>query len=274
MLKGYIVSIFVSNAMLKAIETLAQEKTIHVLVSYARIKEVNGLLAWVYQLKRIKNTVVMLDSGAFDMKWYNVPVPVPEYLDFVARHKKIFDIIVAPDVLGNCKQTIKRTKEFIKHYYKIYDAKHPPQIMPVLQGPSMDEYINCYVVQEELLSEYGLKTDYWGIGGLIDGRDTPQFLIPLFKKLSRLNSKIKIHLFGVGPKLIASLGPYKKYVESFDTGWWFTYTDVPKRGKDGLKDPFDEVVKRFYKRTKDFLDLVEQIDKAEVSTLAKWLEQA
>jgi len=206
-LKVYLVLASLQKPVFLALERLAREKQVYVLVSYSILKIKPGMLQELYKLKAsINNITIMLDSGAYHVKRLGVRIDVREYVDFINKHGKLFDLVVAPDIPGDRVATVQRTKEFMRYYSGSF--------LPVVQGATISDYLQCY----RELQGLSITTNYWGVGGLDGSKKKPWFIKSLLAGFCGPN--IRLHLFGVGSRLYKELKRYHKCIESIDTGVW------------------------------------------------------
>jgi len=208
MVKVYLVMPDLSRAKVEALIRLSQEQLVSILLSYSTFVMKPATLDRLRELrKRASQLEVMLDSGAYHMARLGLEISVASYANFASKHLNLFDVIVAPDVPGDCRVTLERTLEF----RELYEGP----LLPVVQGRTVNEYVSCYT----RLEEAGLVDEALGIGGLDGERRKPGFLGGLLAQLC--TNGTKLHLFGVGARLYKALaGRYSDCVASVDTGAW------------------------------------------------------
>jgi len=235
MVKVYLVMPDLSRAKVEALARLSLERPVSILVSYSTFLLKPATLERVRELRgRAYSLEVMLDSGAYHMARLGLEVGVADYAGFASRHRGLFDVVVAPDVPGDCGATLRRTLEFGRLYGGPF--------LPVVQGRSLDEYALCRV----MLWEAGLAGEVLGVGGLDGERRRPGFLGSL---LGRLCGGARLHLFGVGARVFKALAPkYGDCVESVDTGAWQAEIRYRRRTELGADGDTAELEYRAMKR--------------------------
>lgn len=196
-----------------------------VLVSYS-------ILVWKpVTAERLKAVVergcvgsVMLDSGAYHHARGEFRVDVDEYASRAWRLavEGLAEYVVAPDVPGDPKTTLKRTLQFSKAY--------PGEFIPVAQPPPgpPDPKAHANELQGLALKDLLERAPkvpggrLVGLGGLDGPRRKTGYLVDLVRKIEDLRLDIKLHLFGVGARLIKSLAArgLLNMVYSIDTGGW------------------------------------------------------
>lgn len=183
---------------------------IDILVSYSIIIEKPSIMERIKNLRKFCGEV-MLDSGAYhiltgfrDKRWFESIIL--KYANFVNQNRQYFDYVVAPDIPGDSKATIKNTIIF---------SSKVENFVPVLQGNSKEEYLGCFRQLENLGFISGDQP--LGIGNMASFRDSSTD--KLERVLSTLDKKgiKKIHLFGANLKIIKKLG---NYLWSCDISSW------------------------------------------------------
>jgi len=243
MVKVYLVMPDLSRAKIEALTRLSHEQPVSILVSYSTIIMKPVTLERLRELRRRAYSLeVMLDSGAYHMARLGLEISVASYADFALKHQNLFDVVVAPDVPGDCEATLRRTLEFKRLY------RGP--LLPVVQGRTVEEYIYCYT----RLQEAGLVDGALGVGGLDGERRKQGFLGSLLAQLC--TNSAKLHLFGVGARLYKALtSRYGYCIASIDTGAW--QAEIYYRRRTELKADSD-VTELEYKAMKRYLERFSQ----------------
>ncbi|MCE4599695.1 MAG: hypothetical protein F7C81_05810 [Desulfurococcales archaeon] len=186
---------------------------IDVLVSYTILSSKPSMLSRLQELRQTGSIgEVMLDSGAYHLARLGLNVDPLEYSNFAYKWLDLWDYVVAPDVPGDPDATLERTIEFAKYYREDF--------IPVIQGGSVDEYVK---MGESLLDAIGyLNASLTGIGGLDGFKRRAPFISKLVSSISRSLGLYKLHLFGVGSRIVKSLAKrgLLKYIYSVDTTAW------------------------------------------------------
>jgi len=239
MVKVYLVMPDLSWAKVEALARLSREQPVSILVSYSTIIMKPVTLERLRELRRRAYSLeVMLDSGAYHMARLGLEISVAGYANFVSKHLNLFDVVVAPDVPGDCEATLRRTLEFKRLY--------GGPLFPVVQGRSLDEYVSCY----HDISEAELIDGALGVGGLDGSRRRVDFLESLLAELCI--DTTKLHLFGVGARLYKALASrYGDCIASIDTGAW--QAEIYYRRRTELKVNGD-VAELEYKAMKRYLE--------------------
>ena len=188
---------------------LSEVGGVDVLVSYSILVMKPGMRDRL-EAVRDRLGVVMLDSGAYHHARGVVDVDPVEYASFAWENRRLWHLVVAPDVPGNPGETLRRTLIFDKHY--------PGEgYIPVIQGGRVEDYLG--MLRE--LEAQGLASEGFlvGVGGLDGEKRRIAFLSKL---LSKLPDKYRYHLFGVGARILRGLARrgllYKVY--SVDSSAW------------------------------------------------------
>jgi hypothetical protein len=197
-----------SRGKVEAVVRLSGELPVSVLVSYSLFKLKPSSLERLGELRGRSGARVMLDSGAYHLRRLGLRVGVVEYARFASKHRRLFDVVVAPDVPGAPNATLARTMLFAELY------QHP--FLPVLQGLDAEGYLHVW----RRLRALGLDNGgYVGVGGLDGPRRSPGFVAELAGRLCGLGARL--HLFGAGLRLYKALPPEaRECVRSVDTGAW------------------------------------------------------
>jgi len=239
MVKVYLVMPDLSWAKVEALARLSHERPVSILVSYSTFKLKPVTLERLRELRRRAYSLeVMLDSGAYHMARLGLEISVASYAEFAFKHLNLFDIVVAPDVPGDCGATLERTLEFKRLY------RGP--LLPVAQGRTVNEYLSCYM----RLEEAELVDGALGVGGLDGDRRRVGFLESLLAELC--TGTVKLHLFGIGARLYKTLAlRYGSCVVSIDTGAW--QAEIRYRRTTELKTDGD-IVELEYRAMKRYLE--------------------
>jgi len=204
----------------------------------------------------LKGLPMMLDSGAYHALKLGMKIDVREYADFASRHGRLFDVVVAPDVVGSCLHTISRTREFMKFYAGSF--------MPVLQGSTPMDFEACLEDQMAL----GVASDYWGVGNPEAWRGHATRLKNLLQRVCRHG--VRVHLFGVGPRVYGKVARfYWRCVASVDTGNWSWEITWRRRTElSPTKDPVELEYKAMRLHLERFRRILEGV--AKNSSLEGW----
>nr|WP_145401730.1 hypothetical protein [Paenibacillus xylanexedens] len=149
---------------------------------------------------RNPNTKILMDSGAFQDTDKDKRIPVEEALERQLKLEQkigmVSERIVAYDHIGNVEDTIMANRYLISRREEL----KPRQLVLMIQGATIKEYIECLVKTLEMSS----PEDCIGFGGVaMSGRvneikfkllDAVKIGLPIICK-----SKVKdVHIFGVG----------------------------------------------------------------------------
>jgi hypothetical protein len=235
--KVYLVMPDLSRAKLEAIVRLSGELPLSILVSYSTFKLKPATLDRLRELRSRAEVEVMLDSGAYHMRRLGLDVRVEDYASFVQSNPRLFDVIVAPDVPHDCGSTLFRSFRFSKL------LGNPPDVMMVLQGVTLNDYIKCYRLHRLAFGEL----HYVGVGGLDGARRRVGFLSELLGNLC--NMGLELHLFGIGARL-ARLLATRGYncVKSTDTMAWLHEIKFRRRDELGVDGNLVELNYRAMRR--------------------------
>ena len=207
-----------------------------VLVSYST-------LVWKpITTKRLKTVVdegcvgsVMLDSGAYHHARGEFRVDVGEYAirAWRLRVEGLAEYVVAPDVPGDPESTLKRTLEFSEAYHG--------EFVPVAQPPPGPPDPRAHANELQGLLLKGLLDRapkvpggrLVGLGGLDGPRRRAKYLAELLEAIEDLHLQVRLHLFGVGARLLKSLAGkgLLDMVYSVDTGAWQAEIRFRRRSK-------------------------------------------
>jgi hypothetical protein len=238
MAKVYLVMPDLSRSKLEALALLSREVSgLGVLVSYYTLKTKPKTMDRLRELRGMADVSVMLDSGAYHMARLGLNLDVRGYAELASRNGDLFDIVVAPDVPGDPELTVARTIKFSRLY--------AGELMPVVQGRNVEEYVRCY---RELRSLGLVRHHRLGVGGLEQFKRDPGLLGEL---VSRLCFK-PLHLFGVGSRLLRSLSAYGSCVRSVDSAAWLYEVRYRRRalgGGDPVRLNYNAIkayLRRFY----------------------------
>jgi len=230
----YLVMADLSRAKVEALIKLSQELPVSILVSYSTFKLKPVTLYRLQSLRERTSVKVMLDSGAYHMARLEFKVDVMGYARFAERYQRLFDVVVAPDVPGDARATVERTREFSRVYRGWF--------LPVLQGVRVEDYLWC---ARELRD---LTRGYTGVGGLDKARRRAEWLEKLLGALCR---GLELHLFGLGARLTKTLATrFRGCVRSVDTGAWSS--EIAFRRRSVLSVDGD-IVELEYKAMKSYL---------------------
>jgi hypothetical protein len=232
----YLVMPDLSRAKVEALVRLSRELPVFILISYSTFKLKPVTLERLAELRRRAYVGVMLDSGAYHMARLGLHVDVSEYASFASRYDDLFDIVVAPDIPGDARATINRTVAFAKTY--------GGEMLPVVQGGSMEEYVWSYLELKKL----GLVDGYAGVGGLDGVKRRKDWLKKLLSKLCY--HSVRLHLFGVGARLSRSLATYSYCIKSLDSGAW--QAEIRYRRRSQLRVD-EDTVEANYRAMKKYL---------------------
>ncbi|MEM1640956.1 MAG: hypothetical protein QW206_05095 [Acidilobaceae archaeon] len=247
-LRIYIVLPDLSITKIKAIEIASREADFGILVSYSIIKMKPVVLERLSALRSKTEVSVMLDSGAYHLAKLGLEVGVRDYADLILKHNKLFDIVVAPDVPGDCSTTLARTREFAKVYRG--------EFMPVVQGKNL----KCYKELEEI------STTVRGIGGLDGDKRRTSFIASVVRVLPK-----GLHLFGVGARAVAGLskaGLLDKVV-SVDSSGWLAEIRFRRRsvlGADGVVEANAKAIQVYIERVKKATDKTKRTERLTIET--------
>jgi len=231
----YLVMADLSRAKVEALARLSRELPVSILVSYSTFKLKPVTLDRVRELRAKAGVKVMLDSGAYHMARLEFKVDVMGYARFAERYQRLFDIVVAPDVPGDARATVERTKEFSKVYNGWF--------LPVLQGVRVEDYLWC---ARELRD---LTRGYTGVGGLDKARRRAEWLEKL---LGALCWGLELHMFGLGARLSKILiSKFRGCIRSVDTGAWSSEITFRRRSELGVDG---DIVELEYKAIRRYLE--------------------
>ena len=234
MVEVYLVMADLSRAKVEALIKLSQELPVSILVSYSTFKLKPVTLSRVRELRARAGVKVMLDSGAYHMARLGLDVRVVEYARFAERHQRLFDVVVAPDVPGDARATVERTREFSRLYGDGF--------LPVLQGVRVEDYLWCARELRDLIE------GHVGVGGLDKARRRAEWLEKLLGALCR---GLELHMFGLGARLSKSLiSKFRGCIRSVDTGAWSSEITFRRRSVLGVDG---DIVELEYKAMKSYL---------------------
>jgi hypothetical protein len=225
----YLVIPDLSRGKLEAIVRLSRELPVGILVSYSTFKLKPVTLDRLRELRSRAEVKVMLDSGAYHMRKLGLDVRVEDYASLALSNPRLFDVIVAPDILHDCGSTLLRTLRFLKL------LGNPHGVLMVLQGVTLSDYVKCYRLHRLAFGELR----YVGVGGLDGTRRRIAFLSGLLGSLCSLG--LELHLFGVGARL-ARLLVTRGYscIKSTDTVAWLHEIVFRRRDELGVDgDPVE-----------------------------------
>ncbi len=161
---------------------------------------------------RAESTVgsVVLDSGAYHHARGDAEVGVDWYARLAARLNRagLVDYVVAPDVPGDPRATLERTREFSQAYPGPFiPVAQPPQgkLDPRAHAGSLDELARHSLLDRAPMVEGGRSLV--GIGGLDGPLRRASYLASLVEEVERKwgSRSVALHLFGVGARLLKSL---------------------------------------------------------------------
>jgi hypothetical protein len=177
--------------------------------------------------KKFKRTFGLrfLDSGGYLMllKYGYYPFSVVNYANLVARLKPNFyapmDFACEPDLVSKSKIELKTVEERIRatveNAAKLaeWENQLPGQMVPVIQGYTIDEYLECL----RLHNEAGTVRDYMAVGSMcrrISDEGLAE-LIPAIYYAAQEAGCSKLHFFGL--KLSRNLQIYNDMIWSRDS---------------------------------------------------------
>lgn len=232
----YIVLPDLSTAKVRAVEIASREADFGVLVSYSTIKMKPLTLERLSALRSRTEVPIMLDSGAYHMARLGIEVKVRDYAELASRHSRLFDVVVAPDVPGDCRATLERTRAFSRVY--------GGEFMPVIQGRSLEEYLRCSQELEDI------PVAVRGVGGLDGHKRRASFIVSVVKSLPR-----GLHLFGAGARAVAGLSKARLLdkVASIDSAGWLAEIRFRRRsvlGADSVVEANAKAIKVYVERVK------------------------
>jgi hypothetical protein len=166
-----------------------------------------------------------LDSGGYLMlmRYGHYPFSVVNYANLVARLRPHYyatmDFACEPDLVDAKKTILKTVKERIEatveNALKLseWENQLPGQMVPVIQGYSLDEYLFCL----DLYNQAGLIRDYMAIGSMCRriSKDQLAILIPSIYHYAQKLGVSRLHFFGL--KLSSDLEPYREFIYSRDS---------------------------------------------------------
>jgi hypothetical protein len=163
---------------------------------------------------------LMLDSGAYSIHTGTSKLTFYDYVDFVQRFGKTFDLVVSFDVIGNAESTYNNYKDMI--------ALGLDHVIPTYHYGSPVEYFD----------KYCKMTDYVALGGIVTHPSNPRLTMKIIEKvIERKPKDVKLHCFGVGSAPI--LKKWGRYIESVDNTTWLAMAKklgaaVTRYGKLGV----------------------------------------
>ncbi len=171
-------------------------------------------------LKPNKKIELFIDSGAFSAFTQGIEIDIQDYINFIKRHKKYFEVYANLDVIGDARKTLKN-QEIME------EAGLAP--------------LPCFHYGESIrhLKYYIKKYDYIAIGGMvpIHNKELTPWLDNVFLNYicdSNGMPKVKVHGFGMTS---FSLIPRYPWFSTDSTTWVITgrmgaiYIPKFKKGK-------------------------------------------
>lgn len=146
---------------------------------------------------------LFLDSGAFSIMTGTEHMTLNEYCDFVRLHGKKFHVVAALDVIGNPEASLQNYKYMLSN-----GAGNHPNFVLTFHRNAPIEY----------LDKIASMTDYIAIGGIAMNLRRAERIFIIRKAIDRLkalNSKARIHLFGVSDATVLKI--FAKDIESADS---------------------------------------------------------
>jgi len=155
-----------------------------------------------------------IDSGGFNCmsKFGEFPWSVAEYHTWLSENKEFFDFAAIMDYacedrFNDLYTVEQRRRKTLQNTLKQFNMDPEYNLIPVLQGRSLADYIEFY----DWLKEYGLPTDFVGVGTVCRLSSTEKVV----KIINGLREKTDIkHFHGFGIK-----------VDSFKRGALFDTAD-------------------------------------------------
>lgn len=161
------------------------------------------------------------------------PWTLDEYHEFLSEHTHEFEWATIMDYacedrfneLWSVEDRIEKTFEAtIEHFNKLQDSSADYKLLPVLQGRSLDQYLEFY----DRLNAHGIPTDHVGVGTIC--RISSENKIVELEQDIRENTNIdRIHGFGV------KVDAYKKGA-TFDSGDSQAWNYAPSNGRCVIDD--------------------------------------
>jgi hypothetical protein len=203
-------------------EALCKAGAIDVLVSYTIARWKPSILERLDALKG-KGCLrgVMLDSGAYH-RLKGFQVDPRDYARLALEHRSLWDLLVAPDSIGDPQGSLERTLEFAGLY--------PREFVPVAQPPPGSLDPRRHALEAERLAVRGLLERapkipggrLLGVGGLDGARRRVSYIARLVEEIEGLGLGVRLHLFGVGARILrglASRGLHTIIYSIDSTGW-------------------------------------------------------
>jgi hypothetical protein len=184
-----------------------------ILVSYIEVntpERFNKIMPYVKYCKEKLNAKIFLDSGAYSAKSLGFKLNLSDYIRFVKKYKKYFDVICSLDVIGDPDQTLDNYKDMLRAGC---DGKKDNILIPVFHATDKLEYLKIY--------HDDLDSEYIAIGNIASSRITriPEKIRMLDKIFNSIpNSKKHFHLFGNTNESL--LLRYATKIKSVDSTTW------------------------------------------------------
>ena len=179
---------------------------------------------------------MLLDSGgyAFFIQHRDYPFSVEKYFKLIKHYKPLLwvpmDYACEPDILSEMNQTtndrIEATLEKLKYFWK----KDNGGLMPVIQGYSLKERINCF----EKLLQLGYTKKLIAIGSLCAMKSLSkinEIITGLCEFADKERLNCKFHLFGMSKDYILKYSPLPERIFSTDTQSWQFFQKYKNRDK-------------------------------------------
>lgn len=189
----------------------------------------------------------IMDSGAFTeiSKYGSYRHSVEEYADQIHKWHKIGacelavaqDYMCEPFIIAKTGLSVAKHQELtIERYVKLCTYVDKELIMPVLQGYSIEEYINHLMLYDNLLRP-GMRV---GVGSVCKRNSAPQQVLEILTAIKSIRPDLLLHGFGL--KITAFYYPeIIKHLYSADSMSW---SFQARRNGDDANCPL--VAKRFY----------------------------
>lgn len=174
-------------------------------------------------LEPISNYIkyLMIDNGAYRGTLVDINSIIETY-NATKRYFKNVKVILW-DFLENVEETINLHKKALRHLKHFVDTN---DIVPVLQGKSLNDYVKCLELIQKKVFGHGIPSpSIYAIGGLKvkKPRQRVEILNSIIPVLRR--KRKQVHVLGADMYIIEK---FHRMVRSFDTANW-TY-DVTRLG--------------------------------------------